>query len=63
MGVNRPRLRKMPRLWRIDRVRENNTEYVGVVTASDEEAAVKEACEKFNIVDSEHQSQLVTREL
>ena len=53
----------MPRLWRIDRVGENHTEYVGVVTASDKEAAVKEACEKFNIVDPEHQSQLVTREI
>jgi hypothetical protein len=53
----------MPRLWRIDRVRENKTEYVGVVTASDEEAAIKQACDKFNIVDLEHQSQLVTREL
>jgi len=61
--MHRPHLRKVPRVWRIDRVRENNTEYVGVVTASDEEAAVKQACEKFNIVDPEHQSQLVTREI
>jgi len=52
----------MPRLWRIDRVGENHTEYVGVVTASDKEAAVKEACEKFNI-EPENQSQLIAREL
>ena len=52
----------MPRLWRIDRLRETNTEYVGVVTASDREAAVKEACEKFSI-EPECQSQLVAREL
>ena len=60
--MHRPHLRKMPRLWRIDRVGENHTEYVGVVTASDKEAAVKEACEKFNI-EPENQSQLIAREL
>ena len=53
----------MPRLWRIDRVGENHTEYVGVVTASDKEAAVKEACEKFDVVDPQKKRQLTARPL
>ena len=60
---HRPRLRQMPRLWRIDRVSDETTEYVGVVTASDKDAAIKQACEKFGIVDPERQGQLVARKV
>jgi hypothetical protein len=58
-----PRPRKMPRLWRIDIVSEQKTKCLGVVTAPDEEAAIKRACEKFVIWEPSTQRQLVAREL
>jgi hypothetical protein len=57
------RPRKMPRLWRIDLVSEQKTKCLGVVTASDEEIAIRRACEKFDIVNPTTQRQLVAREL
>jgi hypothetical protein len=53
----------MPRLWRIDLVSERKTKCLGVVTAPDEEVAIKRACEKFVIEDLISQRQLVVREL
>jgi hypothetical protein len=53
----------MPRLWRIDIVSEQKTKCLGVVTAPDEEAAIKRACEKFVIEDPSSQRQLVAQEL
>jgi hypothetical protein len=57
------RPRKMPRLWRIDIVSEQKTKCLGVVTAPDEEVAIKRACEKFVIEGPNNQRQLVAREL
>src|SRR5262249_37702843 len=62
-AVHRPRLRQMPRLWRIDLVSEEKTRCIGVVTAPDKEIAIKRACEKFDIVDTTTQRQLVARKL
>jgi hypothetical protein len=59
--MHRPR--KMPRLWRIDIVSEQKTKCLGVVTAPDEEAAIKRACEKFEVADPKTQGQLVASEL
>jgi hypothetical protein len=53
----------MPRLWRIDLVSEQKTKCVGVVTAPDEEVAIKRACEKFSIADPQEKRQLIAREL
>jgi hypothetical protein len=53
----------MPRLWRIDLVSDQKTKCIGVVTAPDKEAAIKRACEKFDIVDPRSQRQLIAREL
>jgi hypothetical protein len=59
----KPHLRKMPRLWRIDLENEHNTEYVGVVTASDRRDAIENACEKFDVVDPQKKRQLTARQL
>ena len=53
----------MPRLWRIDLENEHNTEYVGVVTASDRRDAIESACEKFDVVDPQKKRQLTARPL
>jgi hypothetical protein len=59
--MHRPR--KMPRLWRIDIVSEQKTNCLGVVTAPDEEVAIKRAREKFSIADTQEKGQLTAREL
>ena len=47
------RPRKMPRQWRIAMVSEQKAKSLRVVvTASDEEAAIERACEKFSIADT-----------
>jgi len=61
--MHRPRLRKMPRVWRIDVVGEQKIKPIGVVTAPDKEVAIRRACQKFNIVDPRTLRQLIAREL
>jgi hypothetical protein len=55
--------RSHPCLWRIDRLVGASTEYVGVVTALDAEAAIERACEKFVITDPEQRRQLIASKL
>jgi hypothetical protein len=62
-----PALKRYPRshpcIWRIDRVFGATTEYVGVVTALDADAAIERACEKFSITNPEDQRQLIACKL
>jgi hypothetical protein len=53
-------LRKRPRIWRIDRKRGANADYLGIIVAPDAETAIKQACKKFGIAEP---AQLTAREL
>jgi hypothetical protein len=56
------RIRQKPRVWRVDRQEGNRLAYVGVVTASSKEEAIRRACERFDL-DPECQRELILREM
>jgi hypothetical protein len=51
--------RKNVQRWRVSRIRGSKNEVVGIVTASDREAAIQEAIELHQITDPEKQRRLV----
>jgi len=63
LRTRRTHLRKKPRTWRIEQVSGPKVKCIGTVAAPDQGAALKKACEKFGIVDLQHQRRLVVREL
>ena len=56
------RIRQKPRVWRVDLQEGSRLAYVGLVTASSKEAAIQQACDKFDI-DPKHQRELIVREM
>jgi hypothetical protein len=56
----RSRLRTKPRVWRIDQQLGADADYLGVIVATDAEAAIEQACKKFGVAAPE---QLIAREL